>query len=975
MKNIFISFIFCCLAIMIQSQTPVTPTFLKQSNTSSGNRLQQVVSGRDHIYYIGFANQSESIWDNVPYSNQGIFDLYIQKIDQHTGVQQWLKTLDAGPRGKIIPTYATENSAGELYVTGTFKGQITVAGRSISSVSEDMFMLKVSPDGAFQWVSKLSFPYIQRYQQSIASDEEVVFISGFGNGVFGLSAQTGDPILTYYFANTEIRSLLLHNDLLYVAGQARSTSVNGNPTVPSSGFVAVGNKFSQQDTYLKLTSSFSFIDDIAITTDGKVVLSAFVNYKNGMLPQVSTGQQSYNADFVAESGDSPNAIRHAVIRAEADLSSVNMYRVSGPIYLNGGSTALGELRSNISTSISTENFKVDLSSATGLPVRMVHANNTVVESNNVPNSAIISFAPDGTFDNSIQPVSIGYLSASTKYYTETNKNIRLYQSSVFSMDGVFLFNQKKTSTSGGSFSQQYHKGLNSAPSDVYVSAFAEGVTDFFGNVSNREPGKGTRFITRQNTVNQNVWTAKFENVSGDTKRTAYNGSAFCTTDLSDNIFAIANLAAPSSQFYDAAGNTMTYTTSGSGFSKAIVKISPAGNLLWSKQFTSQASFSLSAASAPDGSLYLTGVADADITITGSVITFTQPSVFVIKLDSAGNVVFAKVFNTADASGVIPAVQNNSSLTLFIEAIASGPFFTFDNFIVNDNQGFNNIMVTLDVAGNVTAAKNFYENGVSYSYSWINDAIFYNGDFILSGNYYRDVNQDYINLSGQSFAPYFPGEQYIPMFARISSAGAVKWEKPFFASNNNTGNYTNFNLDKEGNIYMYSSVKDKLVIDNIEYQFDEVEGEKAVTKLNEGGDVLSVKIIDKGMGTSPLISVVGQDIYYVSGFTQQDRIGSSPINDKGGSNLYVATFGYPETLAVSEKEKNLLLVDVYPNPVTDILIINTEAEIEEIKIYSLTGQLLSKQKTSRIDFKNIPSGLYLLQIKTDQGIINKKILKK
>jgi len=68
--------------------------------------------------------------------------------------------------------------------------------------------------------------------------------------------------------------------------------------------------------------------------------------------------------------------------------------------------------------------------------------------------------------------------------------------------------------------------------------------------------------------------------------------------------------------------------------------------------------------------------------------------------------------------------------------------------------------------------------------------------------------------------------------------------------------------------------------------------------------------------------------------------------------------------------------VYPNPATDILNINAGVEISNAKLYNISGQLVYESTGNanemRINTSAIPSGLYLLNITTKQGVITRKV---
>lgn len=86
----------------------------------------------------------------------------------------------------------------------------------------------------------------------------------------------------------------------------------------------------------------------------------------------------------------------------------------------------------------------------------------------------------------------------------------------------------------------------------------------------------------------------------------------------------------------------------------------------------------------------------------------------------------------------------------------------------------------------------------------------------------------------------------------------------------------------------------------------------------------------------------------------------------------------EYLAIDEKEINSC-INVFPNPATDhINIVSANDNIQKVKLYNLYGSLLKEKEetiSGIIDISDIPQGVYILTIITDNGIFNKKIIKK
>lgn len=72
-------------------------------------------------------------------------------------------------------------------------------------------------------------------------------------------------------------------------------------------------------------------------------------------------------------------------------------------------------------------------------------------------------------------------------------------------------------------------------------------------------------------------------------------------------------------------------------------------------------------------------------------------------------------------------------------------------------------------------------------------------------------------------------------------------------------------------------------------------------------------------------------------------------------------------------------ELFPNPVTENLHLSGNTKPKNIHIYNITGQLVefisNCEKEMIISVSHLSSGLYLLEIETEKGIISKKIIKK
>ena len=79
-----------------------------------------------------------------------------------------------------------------------------------------------------------------------------------------------------------------------------------------------------------------------------------------------------------------------------------------------------------------------------------------------------------------------------------------------------------------------------------------------------------------------------------------------------------------------------------------------------------------------------------------------------------------------------------------------------------------------------------------------------------------------------------------------------------------------------------------------------------------------------------------------------------------------------------KDNNLLssAITIYPNPASQYLNVSVtdDLEIKEVSVYNTLGQRLMVSKQDQIDVSTLPSGVYYLSIDTDQGRVNKSLVR-
>lgn len=73
-----------------------------------------------------------------------------------------------------------------------------------------------------------------------------------------------------------------------------------------------------------------------------------------------------------------------------------------------------------------------------------------------------------------------------------------------------------------------------------------------------------------------------------------------------------------------------------------------------------------------------------------------------------------------------------------------------------------------------------------------------------------------------------------------------------------------------------------------------------------------------------------------------------------------------------------IVSYYPNPVKDVLNLNTKEAINSVAVYNVTGQKVANvsisENNTQVDFSNLASGVYFVEVKSNGSVENLKVVK-
>lgn len=123
-----------------------------------------------------------------------------------------------------------------------------------------------------------------------------------------------------------------------------------------------------------------------------------------------------------------------------------------------------------------------------------------------------------------------------------------------------------------------------------------------------------------------------------------------------------------------------------------------------------------------------------------------------------------------------------------------------------------------------------------------------------------------------------------------------------------------------------------------------------------------------------IKVDGTSYTAIAGIvTVSISAGSHTITKGDTTNLFYIKVAYNTN---SLQNNVAIKLTLYPNPVINILTVSTDAKVEKVEIYSMTGILVKHTGADikTIDLSKLSNGSYLVRIHTKQGVTNQKIIK-
>ncbi len=520
--------------------------------------------------------------------------------------------------------------------------------------------------------------------------------------------------------------------------------------------------------------------------------------------------------------------------------------------------------------------------------------------------------------------------------------------------------------------------------NVICSGIFDGTVDF-------NPGAGTYNMT--STSGGETFTVKLDSAGNflwAIQRTGYSGidrNNAMGTDSIGNIYATGPFVGTSDFDPGAGANNLTAIGS---YDMFVQKLDPNGNLLWVRQMGGSEGDVVPYGMDVDaaGNIFITGYFTDTIDFNPSMapgdtmklIGEPNGDAFVVRMDNGGGYVWAAAFNGA-FQGYGFDIEVDKDLNVYstgnFEASMDFDPGSNDN-ILNSPNGYAAYVSKLDASGNfiwagmlVGASSDTHGDGLALDK--------YNNMYI-TGRFESGLTDFDPGVGTYNLSPFGSSDVYI---TKLTSSGNFVWAKQFGGIGYEV--VGGIEVDNDGNIYtngMFGDVAD----------FD---SDAPVFNLTPvaGNDAYLFKIFTcyMGAGVSQTGGTLTVDV--VSGPVQwvDCNNGYAPIAGETNQSFtptmngdYAAVISFMScvdtsicfnvtTAGINETNENLSIA-VYPNPTASSLTIQTNETIESIFIYDIMGSLVQTETKTHFSVEQLASGVYMLQIKTLNGINTARFIK-
>ena len=532
---------------------------------------------------------------------------------------------------------------------------------------------------------------------------------------------------------------------------------------------------------------------------------------------------------------------------------------------------------------------------------------------------------------------------------------------------------------GGANSNSITQMSQDGSGNIYIMGNFDETTMKFGNTILTNPDSGTTnfYIVKYSPSGNILWA----------KGLGGSGRDYCNslaTDAAGNVYIVGSFAGTTISF-----DSFVLTNPNSGTFQSlsfIVKFNSLGSALWASSFTGTVWWAAIEANAVAcdiaGNIYVSGYFDSSVTF-GS-LTLTDPNnsgynKFIFKISTNSTPLWARY---GDEYGNSSASSYSKICTDAIGNVyISGGFH--NNIIFGSDTlhqaGYIGLFVAkFDSTGNPLWARKASGCGAILSSDIAADA---NGNlFIVGGFNSADINFGNILIVNSDINAVCTGNNDF-FLAKYNSIGTEQWVK-------SSGNYggSGVALDGSGNIYLAGSFSsDSINFGSITLKnTSQFKADILIVKYNSTGSVLDAKSIGGNLSEwGQCLAIDAANNLILSGgfYSPILSLGfNSVVNnlDTTGNTCDIFIAKLDMTTIGIKRIDDIKDILVYPNPTSSKLYFK-DFETKGKTIISLENMfgervIEAELRKNEINVEGLPPALYLIKIKSQEGILIAKFLK-
>ncbi|MEJ5105150.1 T9SS type A sorting domain-containing protein [Chryseobacterium sp. MYb328] len=372
------------------------------------------------------------------------------------------------------------------------------------------------------------------------------------------------------------------------------------------------------------------------------------------------------------------------------------------------------------------------------------------------------------------------------------------------------------------------------------------------------------------------------------------------------------------------------------------KMDETGNFIWKKFYFGE------------GLYDILPVADGYI-LLGGVLSGGFSDIRVNKITLNGDLVWSKTYGgTADEVGARIGRTPDNNYIIFADTRSN------DGTVTNNHGGQDIWILKLDPSGNLLSQKTYGGSGWEYASDFVKDT-----DGYVFWGQTGSMDGDLAGIATDADNDFW--------IFKTDFDGNIIWQKKIGSENMESRNWSKIIKSTDNNYIALGVVwnGNKTVYESGYHGASDI----WLVKFDRLGNILWKRCWGGSFYDDAVNFVQNTDgSLVVAGSTRSvngDLVGSGKNTEWEDGWIFKL---YPEAV-LSTHEIESKQVNIYPNPASDFVNIETNTKIENIEIFTSTGQFLKRSKESKIDISSFTKGVYVFKLQTSEGIKTYKIIKK